>query len=154
MNNKELEAQLVLGSLPYKDRLVLSANPNTSTGILSILSKDEDPRVVINVVSNPNTPIKIKDRLLKDEVVSLMLLAYNVRVIRPGVPSHNIYIGDIVFRINAECKECGGTCNSCDACRVPSLAVMAAAMSGMSREEIETQLKSGELLRGYLAEEF
>ena len=65
MTTKEFEMQLALGSLSIDDKIKLADNYNKR--VLTILSTDEYWYIRCKVAANPNTPIKVLTKLLKDK---------------------------------------------------------------------------------------
>ncbi len=77
MTEKELEIQLALGSLSDDMKIKLADDSNTSTEVLTKLSKDKDKDWFIRycVTENPNTPKEVLKKLSKDEDVSVRYYA-------------------------------------------------------------------------------
>jgi len=63
MTVKEFKMQYALGALSNNSLQEIAKDPNTSKGILTILSSDEDHIIKSWIASNPNTPIKILTKL-------------------------------------------------------------------------------------------
>ena len=68
---ENLKFQLIVDSLPLEivslnKKLEFACNPDTSFEILKILSESKDVRIRYNVASNPNVPVEILEKLLKD----------------------------------------------------------------------------------------
>ena len=63
MTVKEFEVQYALGLITFKRKYELAQDVNTDKGILEILGGDENSSILLTVADNPNTPIKVLEKL-------------------------------------------------------------------------------------------